>query len=245
MNPTLFISDLHLDPRRPAALVAFRQFLDSLQTENCAALYILGDLFEAWIGDDEDQPELREVVNQLASLSARGVPLYFMHGNRDFLIGETFATASGCTLLSDPTVIELDGRRILLLHGDTLCTDDQEYQQFRTMVRNPQWQQMFLQKSLAERRQIAAQLRETSREQTGRKAMEIMDANPQAVDKVMRDHGIDCMIHGHTHRPGMHAFEIDGQAAKRIVLGDWYDQGSVLRWDADGPHLQTLPLPDA
>jgi UDP-2,3-diacylglucosamine hydrolase len=165
-----------------------------------------------------------------------------MHGNRDFLLGEGFARATGCTLLTDPTVIELGGEPTLLMHGDTLCTDDTEYQQFRALVRNPAWQQQFLARPITERRAIAANLRETSRQRTGDKAAYIMDVNSRAVDAALRAHGVQRLIHGHTHRPAVHALDIDGQPAQRIVLGDWYEQGSVLRCDADGLHLETLPL---
>jgi len=159
-----------------------------------------------------------------------GVPIYFMHGNRDFLLGAEYAKRAGMELLADPTIVELDGERTLLMHGDTLCTDDVEYQKFRGLVRNPAWQQQFLAKPLAERRAFAAQARGESRKQTAMKAAEIMDVNQGAVESAMRTHGVRRLIHGHTHRPATHRFDLDGQAAERIVLGDWYEQSSVLTW---------------
>lgn len=242
MKTTLFISDLHLDARRPTVTDLFVHFLTGLDPAHCAGLYILGDLFEAWIGDDNDDPHDLRVLAALRETTARGIPVRVMHGNRDFLLGEAFARATGCTLLTDPTVIELGGEPTLLMHGDTLCTDDTEYQQFRALVRNPAWQQQFLARPIAERRAIAANLRETSRERTGEKAAYIMDVNPQAVDAALRTHGVQRLIHGHTHRPAVHTLDIDGKPAQRIVLGDWYEQGSVLRSDADGLHLEALPL---
>lgn len=242
MKPTLFISDLHLDTRRPAVTALFLDFLAALDAAGCAGLYILGDLFEAWVGDDSDDAHDRQVIDALRALTGRGVPVSLMHGNRDFLIGERFARASGCTLLADPTVIDLGGEPTLLMHGDTLCSDDHEYQQFRHLVRNPAWQQQFLAKPLAERRAIAANLRETSRQRTGEKAADIMDVNPRAVEDVLRAYGLHRLIHGHTHRPAVHDLRVDGEPAQRIVLGDWYEQGSVLRWTDAGPHLEALPL---
>ncbi|MBI5040345.1 MAG: UDP-2,3-diacylglucosamine diphosphatase [Gammaproteobacteria bacterium] len=242
MKTTLFISDLHLDARRPAITTLFQDLLAGLDPQVCAGLYILGDLFEAWIGDDNDDAHDQRILAALHATTARGIPIWVMHGNRDFLLGETFAHATGCTLLADPTLIQLNGEPTLLMHGDTLCTDDHEYQQFRTLVRNPAWQQQFLAKPLAERRAIAANLRETSRQRTGEKDAEIMDVNPQTVEATLRAHGVRRLIHGHTHRPATHNLSIDGERAQRIVLGDWYEQGSVLRCDEDGLHLETLAL---
>ena len=242
MPATLFISDLHLDPRRPAVTNLFLQFLADLDPQHCVALYILGDLFEAWIGDDEDDAHYRNVVAGLRAASDRGLKLSVMRGNRDFLLGEGFERDSGCELLADPTRIELGGLNTLLMHGDTLCTDDLEYQQFRMLVRNPDWQRQFLAKPLAERRQIAAQLRETSRQRTGRKQPDIMDVNPHTVNETLRQQGVRRLIHGHTHRPAVHDLSIDGQPAQRIVLGDWYEQGSVLRCEGDALQLETLAL---
>jgi len=237
---TLFISDLHLDPSRPDITTQALDFLDS-EARAAEALYILGDLFEAWVGDDDPEPEKRRVITALRQLSDAGLPLYFMHGNRDFLVGEQFAAESGCTLLEDPTIIELHGTPVLLMHGDTLCTDDVEYQAFRAMVRNPAWQQAMLARPLPERLALAQQLRETSAASMAGKAMEIMDVNQNAVAAAMREHGVYTLLHGHTHRPAVHRFALDGHEAVRIVLGDWYTQGSALNWDADGFVLRTLP----
>lgn len=237
---TLFISDLHLDPARPDITSQALEFLDS-GTRNADALYILGDLFDAWVGDDDPEPEKHRVVVALRRLADAGLPCYFMHGNRDFLVGEGFAAASGCTLLSDPTLVELYGTRVVLMHGDTLCTDDHEYQAFRRTVRNPDWQRAILAKPLTERLALARQLRETSAASMSDKPMEIMDVNQDAVVAAMREHDVYTLLHGHTHRPAVHRFEADGHDAVRIVLGDWYTQGSVLSWDADGYVLQTLP----
>ncbi len=227
--PTLFISDLHLDDTRPQITDLFASFLAE-KARGADALYILGDLFESWIGDDDDAPLARRVAEGLRGLRDSGVPIHFMHGNRDFLLGVDFAERAGMTLLTDPTVVDLHGERTLLMHGDTLCTDDVEYQKFRTLVRNPVWQAQFLGKPLAERRAFAAQARGESRKQTAMKAAEIMDVNPDAVESAMRTHGVRRLIHGHTHRPATHRFDLDGAAAERIVLGDWYEQSSVLTW---------------
>jgi UDP-2,3-diacylglucosamine hydrolase len=237
---TLFISDLHLDPERPDITSQALEFLES-EARGADALYILGDLFDAWVGDDDPEPEKRRVVAALKRLTDDGPPCFFMRGNRDFLVGEGFAEASGCTLLADPTLIELHGTRVLLMHGDTLCTDDHEYQALRKMVRNPDWQRAILARPLHERLALARQLRETSAASMSGKAMEIMDVNQEAVIAAMRKHGVYTLLHGHTHRPAIHRFEADGHDAVRIVLGDWYAQGSLLSWDADGYVLQRLP----
>lgn len=240
-DTTLFISDLHLDATRPVITELFLDFLrtDATQAE---ALYILGDLFEAWIGDDNPAPEHQTVITALHELNARGVALYFMHGNRDFLIGADFAAHSGCTLLTDPTLIDLYGTPTLLMHGDTLCTDDIDYQNFRRMVRDPHWQREVLAKPLAVRRQIAQAARAESAAHTAGTAYEIMDANHDAVLDALRSHHVTQLIHGHTHRPAIHDYELDGAPARRIVLGDWYEQGSVLRCDVNGCRLDSLPL---
>jgi len=227
--PTFFISDLHLDDARPQITELFARFLQE-DARGADALYILGDLFESWIGDDDDAPLAALVAQALHNLSDSGVPIYFMRGNRDFLLGADYAKQCGMTPLDDPALIELGGERTLLMHGDTLCTDDIEYQKFRALVRNPAWQTQFLAKPLAERRTFAAQARGESRKQTAMKAAEIMDVNQGAVESAMRAHGVRRLIHGHTHRPATHRFDLDVQAAERIVLGDWYEQSSVLTW---------------
>ena len=243
MATTLFISDLHLDPARPAITALFLRFLAG-PARQAEALYILGDLFEAWVGDDDDQPEYGRVTEALRAVADRGVSIGVMHGNRDFLMGENFSARTGCRLLTDPTVIDLGGVPTLLLHGDTLCTDDTQYQSLRATVRDPRWQRAFLARPLEERRRLAADLRETSREHTARKDEAIMDVNARAVTRAFREHGVQRMIHGHTHRPGVHTLTVDGVRVERIVLGDWYEQGSVLWCTPQGVKLTTLD-PDA
>jgi UDP-2,3-diacylglucosamine hydrolase len=238
---TLLISDLHLDPGRPAIIERFCRFIDD-QARYSAGLYILGDLFEAWIGDDDDEPAYRPVVDALARLHAWQVPCFFMHGNRDFLIGAEFAAATGCVLLEEYAVIDLDGQRVLLTHGDLLCTDDHRYLQLRSLVRSAAWQRDFLRKPLAERRAIALGLRETSQSEVASKPASIMDVNAQTVMQCMRSFRVCTLLHGHTHRPAIHRFGLDDQAARRIVLGAWYEHGSVLRC-ADG-EFELLALGD-
>ena len=241
---TLFISDLHLEPARPAITALFLDFLKR-RARRAEALYILGDLFEAWIGDDDDAELGGTVATALRTLTDQGIPTYFLHGNRDFLLGERFAAASGIQLLPENVVIELAGESVLLLHGDTLCTDDVEYQAFRAQVRDPAWRARTLALPLAQRRALAGQLRETSRQATRQKAADITDVNPTAVDWALRAHGVRRLIHGHTHRPAIHDWTLDGQSARRVVLGDWHDQGSVLACDAAGWRLEPLPMPGA
>ncbi|MDH5514158.1 MAG: UDP-2,3-diacylglucosamine diphosphatase [Gammaproteobacteria bacterium] len=241
MSGTLFISDLHLDPARPAITTLFHAFL-ARQAGNADALYILGDLFEAWVGDDDDSADNLAVCESLKQCALAGTPVFIMHGNRDFLLGDRFAQNSGATLLDDPTVIDLYGRKTLLMHGDTLCTDDTGYMAFRARVRDPGWQAELLARPLAERQAIALEMRQASREQTGGKPESIMDVNQDAVIDVMRRHGVTQLIHGHTHRPFVHNFDRAGKPARRIVLGDWYEQGSVLACTADECELMQLPV---
>lgn len=229
---TLFISDLHLDPSRPAITLALVDFL-AASARKADALYILGDLFEAWIGDDDDADMAQRVVSALRDLTASGVPVYLMHGNRDFLIGQQFCEASGCQLLADPAVATLYGRRILLMHGDLLCTDDVRYMEFRAEARSPQWQQAVLSRSLAERRVLAAQLRQDSRQATSNKAEDIMDVNYHEVLRRMDEHKVQLLIHGHTHRPDIHHLDSSGQTYTRIVLGDWDQYSWVLEYRPD------------
>ena len=236
---TLFISDLHLSAQRPAIGEAFIGFLEGEATR-AEALYILGDLFEVWLGDDMVLPEYARAIEAMHRLADRGVPLYVLHGNRDFLLGEAFEAMSGATLLPETHVLDLYGTPTLLLHGDTLCTDDVEYQRFRAMVRNPAWQADVLAKSPEERLALARQFREMSMAEMQGKSETIMDVNPEAVKNALRDAGVRQMIHGHTHRPAIHDLEIDSEPARRIVLGDWYDQGSVLECDPEGCRLRTL-----
>ncbi|HET6725037.1 MAG TPA: UDP-2,3-diacylglucosamine diphosphatase [Gammaproteobacteria bacterium] len=239
---TAFVSDLHLDARRPEVTTLFREFLAN-EARTLDGLYILGDLFEAWIGDDDPDPHNGVVRQDLAALTAAGVPAWFMHGNRDFLVGDAFSRETGVQLLDDPIVVDLYGTSTLLTHGDALCTDDVDYQTFRATVRNPAWQQAFLSQPVDARRRLAAQARAESQRQQSGKSMDIMDVNQGEVVKMMRDHGVTRMIHGHTHRPDTHQFAVDGVQYTRIVLGDWYEQGSILRCDESGCELQQLPLP--
>ncbi|BAU47308.1 UDP-2,3-diacylglucosamine hydrolase [Sulfurifustis variabilis] len=242
---TLFISDLHLTAARPEITALFLDFL-AREARGADALYILGDLFEYWIGDEAvDAPEYRPMIAGLRGLTDAGVPLYVMHGNRDFLMGPAFERATGCRLLPDPARIDLYGTAVLLTHGDALCTRDEEYMTFRAVVRDPEWQRGFLTKSVAEREAIARNYRELSRQSTAAKRPEIMDVTPAAVTELLRARGVRDLIHGHTHRPAEHVFELDGAPARRVVLGDWYDQGSVLRCTPDGWSLATLTRVEA
>ncbi len=236
---TLFISDLHLDADRPAAIAQFLDFMER-EASQATALYILGDLFEVWIGDDDTNPGYAPIIAALAELKLQGVPCFFMHGNRDFLVGRRFATATGCALLAEHEVLAIEGQRVLLTHGDLLCTDDEPYMALRAEVRDPRWQREFLAKPTGERRAIAGDLRAKSQAATAAKAEEIMDVNQGAVEAAMREHDVPILLHGHTHRPGVHKFSVDGHDATRIVLGAWYEQGSVVRWDENGFELETL-----
>lgn len=238
---TLFISDLHLDPGRPAIT---RLFLEFLATEASAAeaLYILGDLYEYWIGDDFFSPLARQVSSALQGLAKKGVPVFFMHGNRDFLIGETYAGQACMSLLPQEVKLDLYGVATLLLHGDSLCVDDVKYQQLRATLRDPAWQENFLSQSIDERLAFAATAREASKTYTESAAMEIMDVNQQAVEEIMQQYQVSRMIHGHTHRPAVHQLSVSGSSAERIVLGDWYQLGSVLRISQDHVELAALPV---
>jgi UDP-2,3-diacylglucosamine hydrolase len=241
MQGTLFISDLHLDPERPAVTALFLEFL-ATRARHSDAVYVLGDLFEAWIGDDDETPLNLEVMQGIRACVDAGTPVFVMHGNRDFLLGERFARQSRCTLLNEPACIDLYGIPTLLMHGDLLCTDDIEYQAFREMVRNSDWQKELLAKPLAVRREMAAEMRRNSREKTAGKPESIMDVNPAEVLNAMTRYAVVQLIHGHTHRPGVHTLHVAGQTASRYVLGDWYEQGSVLECSRDGCRLQELSL---
>ena len=237
---TLFISDLHLDAVHPEISRQFLAFLAGPAAQ-AEALYILGDLFEVWIGDDDPEPEKRRIVEGLRALTDQGVPCYVMHGNRDFLLGERFCRESGCRLLEDPTIIELHGRRVLAMHGDALCTDDYSYQGLRAMVRDEGWQRMFLALSPGQRKVLADEARAGSKAHIAQSMSSIMDVNPDAVQAAIRGAGVSLLLHGHTHRPNVHRFELDGRPVARIVLGDWHEQGSVLVWDDAGFDLRGLP----
>lgn len=238
MSQTLFISDLHLDNKRPHIIAAFCRFLQEISDTD--ALYILGDLFEYWIGDDDPAIGLQPVIDALRSLSRAGTPIYFIHGNRDFLVGKTFAKAIQCKLLAEETIIDLYGTPTLIMHGDTLCTDDITYQKYRAKARNKWIQKSLSLLSIKQRLKIAEKIRNKSVSATQGKQPEIMDVNQHAVEQVMLTHNVKYLIHGHTHRPAIHDLVINGSARQRIVLGDWYDQGSVLRCTPEGINLETL-----
>ncbi|KAB7766303.1 UDP-2,3-diacylglucosamine diphosphatase [Xanthomonas maliensis] len=245
---TLFISDLHLDPARPAITTLFLDFLRD-QVPGSDALYILGDLFEAWIGDDTPSTAADAVAEALHAVAAGGVPVFFMPGNRDFLVGETYARRAGFRILPDPTVIDLYGQPTLLMHGDLLCTDDTAYQAFRAQTRDPVFQAQFLAQPLAARvafaqkARAASQARYAELQQGDQAALEtITDVSPAEVETTFVHYGLDRMIHGHTHRPAIHTLQAGDRSCTRVVLGDWYTQGSVLRVDADGMALEQLPV---
>lgn len=222
-----FISDLHLCAQEPHATQLFAKLLAQLQTQD-AALYILGDLFEYWAGDDDRADTYNQHICQLLRRCSQQIPIYFLAGNRDFLIGADFAAATGVQLLSEPLELRLDGHTLLLLHGDSLCTDDTAYQHFRQEVRNPLWQRAFLARPLAERKAHIAGLRARSQQEKQDKPAAIMDVNATAVTAVLRQHHYPVLIHGHTHRLARHTLDIDGQTCTRWVLGDWHDSGNAL-----------------
>ena len=235
--PALFISDLHLSEDRPAANERFFSFLEK-EARGAEALYILGDFFEYWIGDDDlGQPFNAVIAGLLQGVSRSGVALHFMHGNRDFLVGQGFCETTGARLLDDPTVLELQGEKTLLMHGDTLCTDDLDYQAWRRTARSSAWQQQFLAKPLAERRKAVGQMREKSKQVVQEKTAEIMDVNDDAVRQALRSHGVRRLIHGHTHRAGRHRLEVGGRACERWVLPDWYGRGGYLELARGKPRL--------
>lgn len=243
---TLFISDLHLDPSRPAITDLFLAFLGG-EARQADALYILGDLFEAWIGDDTPSPAADAVATELRALADGGVPVYFIRGNRDFLVGEDYSRRAGMRILPDPAVIELYGKPVLLQHGDLLCTDDTAYQAFRAQTRDPAFIAQFLSQPLeariafAQKARAASQAHQAEMKADDRAQFEtVTDVAPDEVVATFQRYGVDTMIHGHTHRPAIHALKAGGRDCTRIVLGDWYEQGSVLRVDADGMTLDTL-----
>ena len=238
---TLFVSDLHLDPARPEITELFGRFLDG-EARGADALYILGDLFEAWVGDDDPSTAGAFVADKLHALADSGVPVFFIRGNRDFLLGEDYARRAGATILPDPAVVMLHGEPTLVLHGDLLCTDDAAYQQFRAQTRDPRWQEQFLSQPLAARLAFAEQARAASKARYGElqasgQSETITDVTPATVREWFKRYGIRRMIHGHTHRPAIHD---EGEGNTRIVLGDWYEQGSVLRVDGGGFDLASL-----
>lgn len=236
----LFVSDVHLDVSAPEATGQFLAFLAG-EAAQAEALYILGDLFEAWVGDDDADPDKERVCQGLKALVRRGVPCFAMHGNRDFLLGAGFCERSGCHLLSDPVVAHFGAEAVLLTHGDALCTDDHPYQELRSIVRDPVWQRRYLALPREHRELLADEARAGSRRHTTRTVPNIMDVNASAVTAAFRAAGVHRMIHGHTHRPGIHAHDVDGATAQRLVLGAWYEQGSYLRGEDGKYELIELP----
>lgn len=231
--PIFFISDLHLSQDRPDISRLFIHFLNDIATQ-AASLYILGDLFEVWLGDDMILPDYQAPIDAMRRLSDHGTRIHVMYGNRDFLMKDTFEQLTGATIIDEPHIIDLYGTTTLLLHGDTLCTDDVEYQKFRMMVRNPLWQAEMLAKSPQERLALAKKFREISKTETAQKTNDIMDVNQRAVEQTMLENEVQQLIHGHTHRPAVHNFTLNGKPAKRIVLADWYHDGSYLAADEQG-----------
>jgi UDP-2,3-diacylglucosamine hydrolase len=228
----LFISDLHLGEDTAGTLSAFDALIGG-PARSVDQLYVLGDLFEHWIGDDDRNALARHVADAFSALADDGIGVWFLAGNRDFLIGEAYARQAGFRLLAEPSEIELDSHRVLLSHGDTLCTDDHAYQQYRAMVREPDWQHAFLARPLHERRAIVEDLRRRSAKSKQTKSMQIMDVSPQAVEDLLRSHGYPTLIHGHTHRPARHVHHVDGHECVRWVLPDWHDDAPYLLWDGE------------
>jgi UDP-2,3-diacylglucosamine hydrolase len=236
----LFVSDLHLDASAPAAIGQFVTFLHT-HAAGAEALYILGDLFEVWVGDDDTDTDKKVVCGALRELTSSGVATFVLHGNRDFLLGRGFCDTTGCQLLPDPVVAEFDGERVLLTHGDALCVDDHPYQELRSVVRTAPWQRRFLALPLADRELLANRARAGSRQHTSRTIPKIMDVNAQAVATAYAVAGVRRIIHGHTHRPGIHDTTVEGVRAQRIVLGAWYEQGSYLEYENERYELKELP----
>ena len=238
---TLFIADLHLCTEEPAITAGFLRFLAG-EARQADALYILGDLFEAWIGDDDPNPLHREIAAAIKAVVDSGVPCFFIHGNRDFLIGKRFARESGMTLLPQEKVLNLYGRRVLILHGDTLCTDDAGYQAFRAKVHQRWLQTLFLALPLCIRKRVAARMRADSKAANRSKSLEIMDVNKHAVIAEMEKHHVQWLIHGHTHRPDVHPLTANGEPAFRVVLGAWHHEGSMVKVTPDDVELIALPF---
>jgi len=240
MNDYVFISDLHLAPERPEIIELFTRFVDDVAAK-ADALYILGDFLEYWLGDDDPAPALSSVFDKLVELNKQhATKIFFMHGNRDFLIGEKLAERCHFSIIDEPYRLTLQNQNALLMHGDTLCTDDVDYQQFRSMVRDPDWQTKILSKSLQERMQFAKEVRAKSQQSTAEKEEYIMDVNERETDKTFNENDITLLIHGHTHRPAIHKKIINDRETTRIVLGDWYKTGSYLLVnDSDDLALQT------
>ena len=234
-----FISDLHISESQPEIAGQFIDFLEN-STKETDALYILGDLFEYWIGDDDPNPYYKPIISALNNYTASGVTTYFMHGNRDFLIGAIFAKKTGIKILKDPSNIKINDEKIMISHGDIFCTDDREYQITRKLTRDPEWQKMMLRKSIAERINFAQESRDKSKDHTKYLDENITDVNQDEINKTFQKNNITKLIHGHTHKPAIHDTLINNIPHQRLVLGDWYEQGSILNWDQSGPNLVTL-----
>ncbi|WP_020409385.1 UDP-2,3-diacylglucosamine diphosphatase [Hahella ganghwensis] len=239
----LFISDLHLDESHPEITEFFFLFMNKIASD-ADRLFILGDFFEAWIGDDEQTPLQVKVADCLANQANRGTEIFLMHGNRDFLLGEQFAAQCEAKLLDDPTIIDINGRRTIISHGDNLCIDDKEYMKFRSFARNPAWQQQVLGRPLDERKKMAEQMRQLSMAKNQQKSAEIMDVNQEEVEKVLDQYDVDLMIHGHTHRPQTHEIDLGNKTAQRIVLGDWHDTTHYIIATEDKIGLIKLRISD-
>jgi UDP-2,3-diacylglucosamine hydrolase len=237
---SVFVSDLHLSPERPATVDLFLAFLAG-RVREADQLYLLGDIFDAWIGDDDDGTPGAEVKAAVAAVTASGVRCYLMHGNRDFLLGRAFCREAGCRLLRDPTLARFAGEPTLLMHGDLLCTDDVAYQRFRRRIRNPLVRRLFLWRSLAARRKVAADYRRKSGAATAEKTPEIMDVNQETVARYLRRYGATRLIHGHTHRPGDHCVQIGDREAVRSVLAEWHPHhGEILVHGPSGWHREAV-----
>ena len=237
----LLISDLHLEQQRPDITRAFVHFLQT-RARQAEALYILGDFFEAWVGDDAMGPFQHEIASALRELADSGTRLYLMHGNRDFMLGQGFCQLAGCTLLSDPCRVSFNGESVLLMHGDSLCTSDAAYMRMRRLLRNPLSLWLLRHLPLAKRHALARKLRKESQLQTRQKAASIIDVTPSEVPRLMAKYGVRTLIHGHTHRPASHTLEVNGQTAQRIVLGDWDQQGWALQVDENGYQQSAFAL---
>ena len=234
-----FISDLHISESHPEISRQFISFLENSVKET-DALYILGDLFEYWIGDDDPNPYYKPIISALNNYTLSGIPTYFMHGNRDFLIGDIFAKKTGIKILKDPDIIKINDEKIMISHGDIFCTDDCEYQITRKLTRDPEWQKMILKKSITERLKFARESRDKSNDHTKHFNENITDVNQTEINKIFQKNNITKLIHGHTHKPAIHDILINEIPHQRLVLGDWYEQGSILNWDESGPNLVTL-----
>lgn len=243
-KPILFISDLHLEPDRQDISQAFFNFLEK-HAANAQALYILGDFFNVWLGDDYSSELSLKVAEKLKTLSQSGVTIKLMHGNRDFLIGENFAQSCGAELIKEPCSLEAFNQKILLMHGDVLCTQDHDYMAFRQLVRDPEWQQNFLSRPIAERIAFAAEARKQSQSMNSNKAADIMDVTPEAVADIMQKHDVLTLIHGHTHRPAVHDTNQTPEPGRRLVLGDWDDGAWYISWTPEQLSLHKIETPAA